>query len=161
MSTLHFFCGKAGAGKTTAARKLAREQRAILICEDEWVSRLADPVTTLREYLAATARIRSVLAPLAVDLLRLGVPVVFDFGGNTVGDRRWARSVFEEANAAHVLHYIKADDRTCLLRVQTRNATKPEGLSFGVVTDAQVEQVNRYFCPPAPDEGLNVVFEHP
>jgi len=49
MATLHFFCGKAGAGKTTAARKLAREQRAILISEDQWVSRLGDPVANLNE----------------------------------------------------------------------------------------------------------------
>jgi predicted kinase len=157
MATLHFFCGKAGAGKTTAARKLAREAGAILICEDEWLSRLAEPITNLEDYLTATARIRTVLAPLAVDLLRRGVPIVFDFGGNTTGDRRWVRSIFQEANAGHVLHYIRADDRTCATRVRTRNETKPEGVFFGIVTDAQIGEVNKYFSPPEADEQFNLV----
>jgi hypothetical protein len=37
------------------------------------------------------------------------VPVVLDFGGNTVEDRNWVRAVFESADAAHVLHYVRAD----------------------------------------------------
>lgn len=45
-ATLHFFCGKAGAGKSTLARELATTRRAILLCEDVWLARLfADPVS--------------------------------------------------------------------------------------------------------------------
>ena len=32
--TLHFFCGKAGAGKSTVASRLAQDHGAILISED-------------------------------------------------------------------------------------------------------------------------------
>jgi predicted kinase len=110
MATLHFVSGRAGAGKTTLARKIAADVPAVLICEDEWMSRLADPIEHLHEYVAAAAKIRSVIAPLSIDLLRLGVPVVFDFGGNTVRDRNWVRSICRQANAAHVLHYITADE---------------------------------------------------
>jgi hypothetical protein len=42
-------------------------------------------------------------------------------------------------------------------RVRQRNDAKPEGLFFGVVSDAQLADVNRYFVPPDPDEGFNVV----
>jgi predicted kinase len=42
MATLHFLAGR-GAGKTTLARKIASEADAILICEDEWMSRIATP----------------------------------------------------------------------------------------------------------------------
>src|SRR3954452_12956647 len=82
MATLHFISGKAGAGKTTLARQIGRTAPAVLICEDEWMSRLADPVENLHQYLAVSARIRSVIGPLSVDLLRLGTSVVFDFAGN-------------------------------------------------------------------------------
>jgi hypothetical protein len=34
---------------------------------------------------------------------------------------------------------------------------KPEGLFFGVVTEAQLEEVNRYFSPPGAEERFNVV----
>src|SRR4051794_34040345 len=105
MATLHFFTGKAGAGKTTLARQIARTAPAVLICEDEWMSRLADPVDNLQQYLTASARIRSVIGPLSIDLLTLGTSVVFDFAGNTVADRRWIRSIFERAASDHRLHY--------------------------------------------------------
>ena len=157
MATLHFLSGKAGAGKTTLARKIARETPAVLICEDEWLSRIADPITNLRNYVTAAARFRSVLAPHVIELLQLGVSVVFDFGGNTVRDRNWVRSIFQQSNSEHVLHYVRADDAMCRARVQARNETKPEGLFFGIVTEAQVEEVNRYFSPPGADERFNVV----
>jgi predicted kinase len=157
VATLHFVSGKAGAGKTTLARHIARTTPAILICEDEWIVRLALPVENLQQYLAQAARIRSVIAPLCVDLLRLGTSVVLDFAGNTVGDRQWVRSIIESANADHRLHYIVADDATCRERVRRRNLTKPDGLFFGVVTDEQVDEVNRFFTPPRPDEGFILV----
>src|SRR5688572_19427743 len=108
MATLHFVSGKAGSGKTTLARRIAQEERAVLICEDEWISRLADPIENLQQYLTATARLRSVIGPLTTDLLRLGTSVVFDFAGNTVRDRAWVRFLFESAKAEHRLHYVRA-----------------------------------------------------
>jgi predicted kinase len=152
MATLHFISGKAGAGKTTLARQIARTAPAVLFCEDEWMSRLADPIEDLQQYLAAAGKIRSVIAPLSVDLLKLGTSVVFDFAGNTSSDRRWARSIFESAAADHQLHYIPAGDDTCKTRVRQRNVSKPDGLFFGHVTDQQVDAANRYFTPPGAEE---------
>lgn len=130
---------------------------ALVICEDEWLSRLAPPIENLEQYLRASAQIRSVIAPLAVELLRLGTSVVFDFAGNTPRDRAWVRGIFEAAPAAHTLHYLRVDDRTCAERVRQRNASRPEGLFFGQVTDAQVTEVNLYFVPPSADEVFDVV----
>jgi predicted kinase len=157
MATLHFISGKAGAGKTTLARQIAQTAPAILFCEDEWMSRLADPIENLQQYLAAARKIRSVIAPLSVDMLKLGTSVVFDFAGNATGDRRWVRSIFESAGADHQLHYIPVDDDTCRARVRQRNVSKPEGLFFGHVTDEQVDEVNTYFTPPGAEEGFIVV----
>ena len=39
---LCFFCGRAGAGKSTLAREMSTARRAILICEDQWLVRLFD-----------------------------------------------------------------------------------------------------------------------
>ena len=161
MATLHFVSGKAGAGKTTLARQIARTAPAVLICEDEWIFRLAEPIENLQQYLAVATKIRSVIAPLSVDLLKLGTSVVFDFAGNTVNDRRWVRSIFESATADHCLHYVLANDDTCRSRVRQRNASKPEGVFFGVVTDEQVDHVNKFFASPAAEEGFTiVVHEH-
>jgi predicted kinase len=157
MAALHFIAGKAGAGKTTLARALGRELPAAVVCEDEWLVQIAEPIENLADYLKASRRLRSVLAPHVTELLRLGVSVVFDFAGNTVRDRAWVRSIYEAAGADHVLHYIPVDDETCQARVRRRNETKPAGVFYGVVTDAQVAEVNAHFVPPAPDEGFTVV----
>ena len=161
VATLHFLAGRAGAGKTTLARRIASETQAILICEDEWMSRLAVPVESLHEYVTAAARIRSVIAPLTADLLRAGVSVVFDFGGNSVRDRDWVRSVFQQASADHVLHYVRTDDETCRTRVRQRNELKPEGVFFGIVTEAQLDEVNTFFAPPGDHEGFTIVVHDP
>jgi len=157
MATLHFVSGKAGAGKTTLAREIAQTAPAILICEDEWMSKLAEPIENLQQYRAAAHKIRSVIAPLSIDLLKLGTSVVFDFAGNTADDRRWVRTIFESARADHQLHYIPAEDEACKARVRERNASQPAGLFFGHVTDQQVDDVNKHFTPPHPDEEFIVI----
>jgi predicted kinase len=159
MATLHFVAGKAGAGKTTLAREIAKATPAILICEDQWLSGLNDPITTVSEYLAATRRWRKLIAPHVVALLRLGVSVVFDFAGNTVRDRQWVRTIFEEADADHLLHELVVLDDVCKGRVRARNEAKPPGLFFGVVSEALVDEVNQYYVAPTEAERFRIVLQ--
>jgi predicted kinase len=123
------------------------------------MSSLAEPISCLADYLDAARRFRTALTPHVVELLRLSIPVVFDFAGNTPRDRAWVRSIFEQADADHVLHVIDVDDETCRARVHARNETKPDGVYFGIVNDEQLDEVNRFFVPPDAAEEFNVVVE--
>ncbi|WP_328593090.1 AAA family ATPase, partial [Neoaquamicrobium microcysteis] len=87
---------------------------------------------------------------------RPGVPVVFDFGGNTAKDRAWVREVFEAANAAHLLHVIPASDERCLSNIHRRNVEKPPGLYWGSVSDEMFHAMTRYFTTPQPSEGFHI-----
>jgi predicted kinase len=154
MATLHFICGKAGSGKTTLARRLAKELPAAVFCEDEWISRLGFEVRSLGDFVTACGKCRSLIGPLAADLLRLGVSVVFDFGGNTVEHRRWVRTVFESAEADHLLHVINASDEQCLANILRRNDEQPSGVYWGHVSDETFYAVTGYFEQPEAGEGF-------
>lgn len=156
MATLHFMCGKAGSGKTTLARKLAAAHAAVLLCEDEWLLALEADIKGVADYVRHSRPLRAAIGPHVVRLLSLGLSVVLDFPANTPKDRVWFRSLFESAGADHVLHYISGSDELCKRRVRQRNEMKPAGIYFGDVSDAEFDEVTRYFVPPSQNEGFHV-----
>ena len=153
--TLHFLCGKAGAGKSTLAAHLAREHHAILVCEDIWLARLyGEQMKTFDDYLRVARLLKTVIAPLVVDLLRAGQSVVLDFPANTKAGRTWFRSVIDEAKSAHVLHCVSASNEVCLAGIAKRNLERPEGSH--VLTKAQFLHISSFFQAPEADEGFNL-----
>lgn len=157
MATLHFICGKAGAGKTTLARELGRSLPAVVFCEDEWIDTLGFEVRSLDDFRKAASKCRKLIGPLAIELLRLGISVVFDFAGNTTAGRQWVRKIFEEAGADHVLHVIEASDAECLTNIRRRNDERPEGVYWGPVSDETFHAVTAYFVTPQSEEGFRVL----
>ena len=157
MATLHFICGKMASGKTTLARRLAQQHDAALFCEDEWLTLIEAPIANFAEFVVHSRRLRAALAPHAVELLRLGTSVVFDFAGNTPKERAWVRSLFERVSADHVLHVIDRADDDCKRQLRLRNETKPEGLYYALGTEAEFDAVTRYFVPPSDAERFNVI----
>jgi predicted kinase len=157
---LHFISGRIAAGKTTLARRLTAEHQAVLFCEDVWLAKLSDGISSFDDYLKWSSRCRSLMGPLIVDILKAGTPVVLDFAGNRITERAWVRGLAEEAGRSHVLHYLDAEEEECLRRLQTRNRLKPEGLYFASTTEAEFRAICSFFQVPDPEEGLNIVVQH-
>jgi len=157
VATLHFIYGWPGAGKTTLARALGEREAAVVFCEDEWLATLvAERITSLPEYIAASARVRRLIAPLATRLLVLGVSVVFDFAGNTPSHRAWVKAIADAANASHLLHVLDVPAEQCRTRLHERNASKPAGLYFGDVSDALFDAAVQRIVPPGGEEGIRM-----
>lgn len=155
LPTLHFFCGKAGAGKSTMAKAIAATQGALLLSEDVWLSRLyGEQIKVFDDYIRFSRKLDTVVAPLVVELLGLGQSVVMDFQANTRRRRSWFRSMFERAGANHVLHVLQTPDALCLERIRKRNAEKPEGASH--LTEADYWHVTSYFEAPEASEGFRM-----
>lgn len=74
-------CGLPGSGKTTHAKRLEQQLRAIRFCPDEWILSLGGGLSEAN----LRSRIEGLQWKLAQDLLTLGHTVVIEWG-------TWARS---------------------------------------------------------------------
>jgi predicted kinase len=158
-TTLYLLCGKIAAGKSSVARRLAARPMTLLISEDHWTSNLfADDLRTIDDYARFSARLRAVMGPHVVDILRHGLSVVLDFPANTGETRNWMRSMIAGANAAHELHLRDVPDAICKQRLRARNASGQHPFS---VSEAEYELFTSHFVPPAPEEGFNVIVHTP
>ena len=154
---LYLLCGKIASGKSTLARKLAENPATVLVCEDEWLSTLyPDELKTLQDYVRCSGLLRAALGPHVIELLRSGLSVVMDFPANTLEQRQWLRSLFEQVGVSHEMHYLDVDDATCKTRLRQRNQAGDHAFQ---VTDAQFDQFTKYFVRPAPDENFNLINE--
>ncbi|MCG6911577.1 MAG: ATP-binding protein [Deltaproteobacteria bacterium] len=155
-TTLHFFCGKMAAGKSTLAIALAKDNDAILLKEDDWLSYLyPEEITDIQEYIRYSARLKNILSGHVVSLLSHGVSVVLDFPANTKDQRNWFRSIYERANASHLLHFVDVSDAICKRQLKERSKDKPEGSAF--TSDAEFDAITKYFQAPSEDEGFDII----
>jgi predicted kinase len=153
--TLYMLCGKIAAGKSSLASRLVERPATVLISEDHWNSSLfPEELKTIEDYSRYSARLTNAMGPHVVALLKAGTSVVLDFQANTLARRRWMRNLFEVADAAHELHFLDITDATCKRRLLERNAAGRHPFKVG---DAEYELFTRYFVPPAPEEGFNLI----
>lgn len=175
---LHFFCGKMAAGKSTKAKQLADQHQAILLIEDDLLQQLyGDNIQSIDNYIQYSQRLKSTLEPFICQLLMHNLIVILDFPGNTLGQRRWFRTLIEKTQAQHQLHYIEASDALCKQQLRQRNelvnqqvhpslaqtstntnANPPTSNKARALTDeATFDAISQYFTPPTPEEQFNVV----
>jgi predicted kinase len=147
-------CGKIASGKSTLAHSLSAAPRTIRLSEDDWLAALfGDQMTSVKDYVACAAKLRGVMAPHVVSLLRAGLSVVLDFPANTVAQRAWMRDVARESAAAHVLHFLDVPDAVCLARLKARNAGGEHAFA---ATEEQFRLITAHFVPPSEAEGFNL-----
>lgn len=152
---LHLLAGKICAGKSTLAASLGRLPQTIVVSEDRWLAGLyGEEMTSVRDYVRCSARLRAVLEPHLVSLLKSGLSVVLDFPANTVANRAWMRGIIEKTDCSHTLHFLDVPDDVCKARLHERNAGGEHAFA---ATDEQFDEISGYFEAPASGEGFNIV----
>jgi predicted kinase len=153
-ATLHFMCGKMGAGKSTFAKSLAAACGAVLLSEDDLLRDLyPGGVTDLGSYVTLSGRIKHALAGHICALLRHGTSVILDFPGNTVSQRSWFRQLIESSGARHQLHYLNVPNETCKQQLRERRVSGNDPLQ----DDATFDALLVHFAAPTPEERFAVV----
>lgn len=152
---LHLVCGKIAAGKSTLITELGRLPKTIVIREDHWLTTLyPGELNSVADYVERSARLRRVIAPHLVDLLRSGLSIALDFQANTVASRAWMRTLIEDAGCDHRLHYLEVADEECKARLRQRNES---GEHEFAVSDEEFDLFTMHFVPPSPEEMFEVV----
>ncbi|MDW3206427.1 MAG: ATP-binding protein [Alphaproteobacteria bacterium] len=154
-AALHLLCGKIASGKSTLASRLAVETGGIVVAEDPWLSALyPEELHGLEDYVRTSRRLRTAMTPHLIALLRQGMTVILDFAANTPKQRAWMAGLIRDSGVSHRLHLLDIPDDVCRDRLRQRNA---EGSHDFQVSDAMFDEITRYFTPPTPDEGFEVI----
>ena len=146
MATLFLICGLPGSGKTTVARQLGAEYRALRLAPDEWMIRIgADGYDE-----AKRAAVEAIQWELAQQLLVLGVSVILESGFWSRGERFEFRARAAELGADSRLVFLDVPRDELARRIGQRNASLPSG-SF-LVDEADLDGWIELFESPTPDE---------
>lgn len=113
-------CGLPGAGKTTHALRLA-EEGAVRYCPDEWMQPLGINLHDERQ----RAAIEALQWQQAQTLLRLGMPVIIEWGCWSRAERELLRAGARDLQAAVELHYLTAAEETLFKRISHRDMEAP------------------------------------
>ena len=149
------FSGKMGAGKSTKSKQVSQERNAVLISEDEWLSKLyPNQITSFDDYLHYASLLKPLVKSHVLDILKTGTSVVLDFPANTVNQRKWFKELIAEANAPNELIYLKVSNDVCLRQIEKRRLEQPERAIYD--TESMFIEVTRYFQEPEQSEGFNL-----
>jgi predicted kinase len=114
-------CGLPGSGKTTHAKRLEQELRAVRLCADEWITALGVGLwqSDFR------GRIEELQWKLTQDLLALGHTIVVEWGTWARSERDTLREGARALGAAVELHFLDVPLDVLLDRIRLRNTEHP------------------------------------
>ena len=142
MPTLFLMVGLPGAGKTTKARQLAAEHRALRLTPDEWMI----PLFHHNDADGKRNVLEGRLIWLALEALRVDVNVVLDYGCWARVERFAVRFLAESAGASYRLVYLPVDEATQRARIVHRQENTPE--QTFPISDADLTQWRAQFEEP-------------
>lgn len=154
MPTVHLVHGFLGVGKTTYARRLEREIRAVRFSPDEWMTRLYGDDPPADRFDDCLERVFSIANEQWRAVVRCGVDVILDYGFWTRAWRDEARRGAAELGAAVRIHAISCPDEEARRRVRARNANLQGSVH---VADETYDFLLPRFLPLQEDELADVV----
>jgi predicted kinase len=131
-----------GSGKTTHAKRVERELGSIRFSADEWMDAVG--VNLWNE--AVRARIESLQWELTKQILKIGGPVVIEWGTWGKSERDLLRTEAQQLGAAVELHFLDVPLDVLFDRVRKRKMETP------AITRQDLEQWDKQFQRPSAEE---------
>jgi len=138
-------CGLPGSGKTTHAKQIEHDLRAVRLCPDEWMEVMKMGLWETEN----RARIEALQWKVARDLLTLGHNVVIEWGTWARLERDALRIGARALGAAVELHFLDAPVEVLFDRIRRRNRESPQ-----ITLDDLVEWESIFERPSAEELAL-------
>ncbi len=120
--TMYVMVGLPASGKTTRARQLETDRRALRLTPDEWMI----PLFAQAEAGGKRDVLEGRLVWLAIRVLQVGVDVIVDFGVWSKDERSALRHLAAQAGADCELVYLAVEEAQQRRRVEARFAADPQ-----------------------------------
>lgn len=163
MNTVHLICGLPGAGKTTLAKKIEEEHRALRFSLDEWLITLFGRYEiTPDNHKAHVERVlacRNIIWVMAERALKIGIDVILDDGFFLKQHRAEYRDLILKAGAKPKLYFVDVDAKILLERLRCRNEDLPTN-NFAIENNL-MEYFFSLFEPPSENEQIELVAVKP
>jgi predicted kinase len=155
MGTIHLVLGPQGAGKSTYARKLAKQEHAVRFSIDEWMQQLFGPdvpkAMSLSWIMDRVQRCEAQIWAMATQVCMNNGSVILDLGFTKIESRRNFRALAATIDADVQLHVLEAPYAARKERVVNRNIEKGETYSFEV-TPMMFDFMEKEFQHPTDEE---------
>ena len=152
MPKVIMICGKLCSGKTTYARKLQKDGKAVILSIDE-IMLAVFGLDSGEKHDDYVARIKRYLYQKTLEIINNDLDVILDWGFWTKEERAYARSFFGLNAITNELHFIDIDDCEWHRRIEKRNqeVLAYDGNAY-YVDDGLLEKFNAIFEEPDPSE---------
>jgi predicted kinase len=152
---IHLIVGPVGAGKSTYGLRLVRENRAVRLTLDEWMTALFRPdrpsVGLMEWYVERASRCTERIWIIAHDIAATGVDVVLEIGLLRRRDRARIYGRAEAAGLRLVIHALDAPRDVRRERVERRN--REQGATFSMIVPPEIfERASDFWEPLEPEE---------
>jgi len=155
MSKVHIVFGKQGAGKSTYAKKLSKEENGIYISIDEWMWKLyGEDLPSSSNFswiMKRVERCEKLILSTTEKIAKAGSAVILDLGFTKKAKRDLFVQLSNDEKISTQLHYVSAPHSFRRKRVLERNVEKGDTFSFEV-TPGMFDFMEGEFQNPTEEE---------
>ncbi len=150
----YVICGFIGAGKTTFARKLEKETKAIRITKDEWIIKIfGNKIASDKNFERYDKNTTELATDIAFKILKAGKDVILDEGFWVKSQRDDIKKKIINVGAKPIFYYVECPIEKMKDRVINRSIS-PTADAFEI-NEAMFDSYLKYW--QAPDEGEDVI----
>ena len=154
---VHLLYGLAGSGKTTLARVMAADGKAVRFTLDEWMIRLYPGLSfESAEYGRQTEVVKDLIWSLAEQVLGAGTDVVLDWNSWSRARRAWAIRRAAEIPAPVVLHRLGASVEQASAQAAQR-ARDQRTIYAHLISRRDNEHLASIMESPSEEEGFLII----